>query len=170
MNDTEMNAWFKDMKETEARLHKWDKRFLELAFHISTWSKDRGRKVGCVIVGPNKEIRSTGYNGFPPGVDDSIEERHERPTKYLYSEHSERNALYFASNIGVSVNGCSIYVNHCPCVECARGIIRSGIHRVVTIAPDFDDPKYGESFKVTVQIFKEAGVLLNYLNIDELNI
>ena len=42
----------------------WDQKFLQLAFNIAEWSKDRSTKVGCVIVGPNNEIRSTGYNGM----------------------------------------------------------------------------------------------------------
>lgn len=149
---------------------KWDRRFLELAFNISNWSKDRGRKVGCVIVGPNNEIRSTGYNGFPRNIDDTVESRHERPTKYLYAEHGERNALYHAARTNVSTDGCSLYVNHCPCAECTRGIIQCGIRRVITIAPDFNDNKYGESFKVSVEMMKEAGVFLQYIDIKELNI
>ena len=33
---------------------KWDKRFLELAKHISLWSKDPSKKVGCVVVGEDR--------------------------------------------------------------------------------------------------------------------
>ena len=54
----------------------WDIRWMALAQFIATWSKDRGRKVGAVIVGPDNEIRSTGYNGIPRGVNDDVEERH----------------------------------------------------------------------------------------------
>ena len=50
---------------------KWDVRFLELANHISSWSKDPSTKVGCVVVGADREIRSTGFNGFPRGIEDS---------------------------------------------------------------------------------------------------
>ena len=49
---------------------KWDLRFIGLAQHISTWSKDPSTKVGCVVVGEDREIRSTGFNGFPRGIDD----------------------------------------------------------------------------------------------------
>jgi len=108
-------------------LTKWHLRFIELAKHIASWSKDRSTKVGAVAVGPNREIRSTGYNGFPRGVDDDIEERHERPLKYIYTEHSERNCLYHAARIGVSLEGCEMYCTHFPCPDCARGIIQSGI-------------------------------------------
>ena len=46
----------------------WNKRFLKLATHISDWSKDPSTKVGCVVVGPDREIRSTGFNGLPRGI------------------------------------------------------------------------------------------------------
>jgi len=48
----------------------WDSRFMGLALHVAEWSKDRSRKVGCVIVGPSNEIRAVGYNGFPRNIND----------------------------------------------------------------------------------------------------
>jgi len=71
----------------------WDARFMNLARHISEWSKDRSTKVGVVIVGPENEVRALGYNGFPRGIDDDAPDRHERPEKYLWVEHAERNAI-----------------------------------------------------------------------------
>ena len=105
-----------------------------LAHQIAHWSKESGRRVGAVIVGPDKEIRSTGFNGFPRGVRDDIPERHSRETgaKYLWSSHAERNAIYNAARIGVSVKGCVMYVPWYPCVECAKAIIQSGICEVVS--------------------------------------
>ena len=75
---------------------KWHYRFMELAKLVATWSKDTSTKTGAVIVGPDKEIRATGYNGFVRGVDDDVFERFERPTKYDFFEHAERNAVYTA--------------------------------------------------------------------------
>src|SRR5678816_3286831 len=87
----------------------WDIRFLREAARIATWSKDRSTKVGCVIVGPSREIRSTGYNGFPRGVNDDVDERHARPMKYAYCEHAERNAIYNAARVGIPLEGCTLY-------------------------------------------------------------
>src|SRR2546421_12647437 len=70
----------------------WDGRFMELARHVGTWSKDRSRQVGCVVVGPDNSVRAIGFNGFPRGLDDENEHRHQRPAKYLWTEHAERNA------------------------------------------------------------------------------
>jgi dCMP deaminase len=98
----------------------WDRRFLELAAHIGSWSKDQSAKTGCVIVGPDRLIRSVGYNGFVRGVDDEVDSRHERPAKYSWTEHAERNAIYNAARIGISLAGATCYVNWFPCADCAR--------------------------------------------------
>ena len=74
-----------------------------LAHHLATWSIEKGRRVGTVIVGPDNEIRSTGFNGLPRGVRDDLEERHSRVTgaKYIWSCHAEQNAIFNAARIGV---------------------------------------------------------------------
>lgn len=135
---------------------KWDRRFIEMAGHIAGWSKDRSRGMGCVIIGPNREIRSAGYNGFPRGVDDTIASRHERPTKYLWTEHAERNAIYNAALNGVRLQGCSIYIPWYPCMDCARAIIQVGITRVVCVEPDWDYPEF--HFRDAAAMFNEVGM------------
>ena len=82
----------------------WDSRFMDLARHVGAWSKDRSRQVGCVVVGSDNSVRALGFNGFPRGLDDEKEQRHQRPAKYLWTEHAERNAIYSAARNGVS--GC----------------------------------------------------------------
>ncbi|MEC8351943.1 MAG: CMP deaminase, partial [Candidatus Thermoplasmatota archaeon] len=72
---------------------KWDIRFLKLATHISEWSKDPSTKVGCVVVGPDREIRSTGFNGFPRGIQDSDDRLTNRDLKYPLICHAEENAI-----------------------------------------------------------------------------
>jgi dCMP deaminase len=135
---------------------EWDRRFLAIAAETASWSKDRARKVGAVIVGPNKEIRSTGYNGFPRGIDDDVDERHERPLKYEWVEHSERNAVYNAARCGIPTEGCTMYTLWFPCTDCARAILQSGITKLVTSKPELDHPRWGEKFKIVVQMFEEA--------------
>ena len=43
---------------------KWDLRYLDLAKHISTWSKDPSTQIGSVAIGENGQVLSQGYNGF----------------------------------------------------------------------------------------------------------
>ena len=143
----------------------WDKRFMLLAHQIAHWSKEKGRRVGAVVVGPDKEIRSTGFNGFPRGVRDDVVARHSRETgaKYLWSSHAERNAIYNAARIGVALKGCVMYVPWFPCVECAKAIIQAGICEVVAYEPDFAEPKWGADFALVQEMFREAGVTVRYM-------
>jgi dCMP deaminase len=136
----------------------WDTRFMNLAREIGSWSKDRSRRVGCVVVGPNNEIRATGFNGFPRGVNDDREERHTRPTKYLWTEHAERNAIYNAARQGVSLSGCRMYVPWFPCIDCARAIVQVGILELIAIKPDVDDPQWGAGFHAAIELFEEVGL------------
>jgi dCMP deaminase len=151
---------------------KWDERFMLLAHDIAGWSKESGRRVGAVVVGPDKEIRATGFNGFPRGVNDEIESRHSRETgaKYLWSSHAERNAIYNAARIGVPLKDCTIYVPWFPCVECTKAIIQSGITELVAYRPDMSEKKWGTEFEVGLQMLSEAGVAVRYMDrLRELN-
>jgi dCMP deaminase len=142
----------------------WDRRFLELALHVSGWSKDRKRKVGAVIVGPRLEVRALGFNGFPPGVDETIEARHVKPTKLLYVEHAERNALYFSAMVGVPVDGCTLYCTSMPCADCARGVIRSGIKRVVVFRDEPGSGSWAAHWEAARAMFTEAGIDLEEIS------
>jgi dCMP deaminase len=109
----------------------WDKHYLKMARLVSERSKDRSTKCGCVLVRGNS-IVSTGYNGFPRGTEDyDNEEKHERPEKYYWFEHAERNAIYNAARMGHSTSLCTAFVTGPPCVDCTRGMIQAGIQRVV---------------------------------------
>lgn len=137
----------------------WDKRMMDMAKLAASWSKDRGRKVGCVIVAPDNAILSTGFNGFPRGVNDDIEERHERPAKYKFAEHAERNAIYNAARHGIKLEGATIYIPWYPCADCARAVVQSGIKTMVAGVPDLNDPKWGDDFKAALIIISEGGVI-----------
>ena len=132
----------------------WDIRFLELAAHVASWSKDPKTKVGSVIVNDNNQVLSLGYNGFPRGVLDKVSRYEDRETKLLFVAHAERNAL---DNAFADVRGATLYTTLCPCNECAKSIVQKGIKRVVSHAPAYD---IVERFNIgtTRILFKEGGV------------
>ncbi len=139
----------------------WDRYFLEICRVVAARSKDPSTKVGCVIVGPAHEIRSTGYNSLPRHIRDDQPERFERPAKYLWVEHAERNAIYNAARAGTPLEGCSLYADLMPCMDCARGIVQAGIVEVVVDETRFEQysgPMYSEQFAKVVELFAEAGV------------
>ena len=141
----------------------WDARFMELAQFVGNWSKDRSTKVGCIIVGPNNEVRAIGYNGFPRGISDEDDEKHSRPAKYLWTEHAERNAIYHAALIGVALKGCRMYLPWFPCMDCARAIVQSGISQLVAFSPELEHPKWGNDFRSSIALLREAGVQVKFM-------
>ena len=107
----------KGIVDSNSMSDKWDMRFLDLATHISEWSKDPSTKVGCVVVGPDREIRSTGFNGFPRGILDSDDRLTDRDLKYPLICHAEENAIMHAARIGLALKGCIMYVTWPPCTS-----------------------------------------------------
>ncbi len=139
----------------------WDQYFLNIAEQVKEKSKDRRTKIGAVIVGKDNEIVSTGYNSFPRGIDDDVEERQERPEKYFWMVHGELNAILNAARIGVSTNGCKIYLTcGVPCSNCGRAIINAGITEVYCKTEDTtrNREKWDEEAARTLKMFEESGV------------
>jgi len=139
---------------------KWDRRFLELAKHISEWSKDPSTKVGCVVVGVDREVRSTGFNGFPRGIEDDLDRLEDRDRKYPLICHAEENAIMHAARIGVSLKGNTAYVTWPPCSRCTRSLIQAGLNEVVFPA-DVDIPeRWQADFDISMGMMEEAGIMV----------
>ncbi|MEG1581630.1 MAG: dCMP deaminase family protein [Clostridia bacterium] len=144
-------------------VNKWDKRFMEMANLVSTWSScfKTNRKVGAVIV-KDRRVLTTGYNGAPAGVASCIERGYcirerlniESGThqETCYAVHAEQNAIIQAAKLGLSVDGGTIYVTHQPCSLCSRMLINAGIKRIVYLKP------YPDEFSLA--ILKEANVIV----------
>ena len=144
-------------------MNKWDKRFMEMADFVSSWSScyRAGRSVGAIIV-QDRRIIATGYNGAPAGLV-SCKEKGECLRDKLgipsgtrqetcYAVHAEQNALMQAAKIGVSVDGGTLYCTHQPCTICTRLIINSVIKRIVYKLP------YPDEF--AQQLLKESGIVV----------
>ena len=138
----------------------WDQYFITMANLAAMKSKDESTHCGSVIVDDMNNVVATGYNSFVRGINDNVPERQERPQKYMWFEHGERNAIYQAALRGNSTKGCRIYVTGIPCADCARGIIQAGITKVIIQERKEFGCEWEESCKVTLQMFEEAGVEL----------
>lgn len=135
----------------------WDVRFLKLAQHIASWSKDPSTKVGCVIVGPDREIVSTGYNGFPRGVSDDSSRYDDRNTKLHLICHAEENAVAHAARIGVSLRNTTAYVTWPPCPRCARSLVQAGVTKVVHQETELPE-RWVDQMNWSFQLLDEADV------------
>lgn len=135
----------------------WDQRFLALAEHVASWSRDPSTKVGAVIVRPDKTIASVGFNGFPRGMSDDPELYANRELKYSRIVHAEINAILHTRE---ALHGYTLYTwPLAPCDRCAVTVIQSGISRVVFPATSEEAcQRWGKLLEVALGMFAEAGV------------
>ena len=145
---------------------KWDLRYLELAKHISTWSKDPSTKIGAVAIAKNGQVLSQGYNGFPRGVADSEVRLADREQKLQRVVHAEMNVIYNASLHGVSLSGSTLYVYGLPCCsDCAKGVIQVGFKRVV-MPKQVQTDRWKESWNRAKEMFREGGVKWEFVTLE----
>ena len=110
--------------------------WMDIAFIVAKRSKCVRSQVGCVIVGADGRVVSTGYNGPPakyaPGRAFSCAgfcPRHdatERAPDFsdCPSVHAELNALLYARSD--ELVGATVYITRDPCWSCALAIAASG--------------------------------------------
>ena len=133
-------------------LSKWDKRFINIAESVSTWSKDPSRKIGAIAV-RNRKILSTEAR------------LNVREIKYQYVVHAEMNCIYNAAENGISLRDSTLYIYGLPvCGDCSLGIIQAGVLRVVAVSKATPE-RWKAAIGKTDEIFKEAGVEYEFAEI-----
>lgn len=147
---------------------RWDEHFLKLALEHAGMSKDPSTRVGCVIVGPDREIVSTGFNGFPRGIADTPERLHDRDTKLKLVVHAEMNAILNAARIGARLKGLTLYLvatddtgatwGGAPCTRCTVELIQAGIAEVVSRPPKAVPSRWHEDIAFAQTVLEEAGI------------
>ena len=138
----------------------WDTYYFNQCKVIQTRSKDKHTQCGCIIVSQDNRPLSQGYNSLPSGANDDVPERYQRPTKYLYQVHSERNGVYSAARHGIALDGSKIYVTGLPCMDCAQAIIQAGIREVIYDGERqarWNSPLYQDGDRVR-ELLEECGV------------
>lgn len=107
----------------------WHEFFMKQVFLIAQKSKDTRTKIGSVYVKDNR-VLSQGYNGMPPGVNDKIKERYERPLKYKFFSHAERAGVANAAKFGIALQDSILYTNGIPCENCMHSVIGAGVKTI----------------------------------------
>ena len=152
---------------TEKR-DRWDRHFLQLALDHARMSKDPSTQVGAIVVGPDMELISAGFNGFPRGISDTPERLGDRETKYEIIVHAEMNAILAAARSGVPLRGCTLYVAAIddrgliwggpPCVRCAVEAMQAGITEIVSWPQANVPERWRASLAKSESLLTEAGV------------
>ncbi len=143
----------------------WDRFFLQVAEKVSTCSKDPSTQVGAVLVDEHKRIVSTGYNGFPKGVNDDPTIYADRAVKHQRILHAEANSLLFAQRQGVA-----LYVTHSPCCQCMAMAIQHGVKKIHWYSTLLQG-EWAGSVKAAMALGKEAGLEfeVHYKDINDQN-
>lgn len=148
---------------------RWDRHFLGLALQHAKMSKDPNTQVGSVIVGPDREIVSAGFNGFPRGIDDTVERLADREKKLQLIVHAEMNAILAAAKNGIRLQGCTLYLAATklatgmvwggpPCTRCTVEIIQAGITEIVSHPVKSIPSKWHADLNLAGELIRESGI------------
>ena len=148
-------------------MNKWDQRFLRIAHEVSSWSRDPGTTVGCVLV-KNRRILSTGYNGFPVGLSDSLDLYQDREYKLAVTVHAEANAIINAAKNGAVTDGSTAYVTFPPCSQCAAALIQAGVSEVICPNPANAPDRWRAIFMLANEMLNDAGVTILFYSESDL--
>lgn len=151
-SDSFLNKLYDITKESDKRLD-WNEYFMSMAILTSIRSSCERLHVGCVLT-KNNRVVSAGYNGFLSGTPHRsiVRNNHEQCTV-----HAEQNAITDAAKRGVSLEGCTAYITHYPCLNCAKLLIAAGIKNV----------KYKDDYKndyLVSYIFNLVDIKIKQLN------
>lgn len=144
----------------------WDEYFMRHVYLAASKSKDASTHIGAVLVRENRVI-GEGFNGICRGVIDAFPHRDERPEKYFWYEHGERNSIYNCAYHGIATKDSVMYTNDVPCADCARAAIQAGIVEIVLHRQWHElgmGEKWKENARRSLEMFEEAGIKIRYFN------
>ena len=147
----------------------WDDHFLGLALYHAQMSKDPSTRVGAVIISPDRELISSGFNGFPRGIADTPERLNDRELKLQLTVHAEMNASLFAAKLGLPIKGCTMFIvaqdvatheiwGGPPCTRCAVALIQCGLQAVVSYPSRSVPSRWKEDTYLSLMLLNEAGL------------
>lgn len=139
-------------------LHAKRREIMQLAYQACSWSPDPSTQNAAVLCTQDGEViyETFAVNDLPNGVLPTGP-RWNRPNKYYYVEHAERNAIYNAARHGVSTRGLVMVCPWAACADCARAIIQAGISQLVRHEGE-NASHWQESITVADEMLLEAGV------------
>ena len=115
---------------------KWKQRFNMMAQQVASWSRE-DVKVGAVAVDKNRLVKGVGFNGAPPGYDDSLVNEH---NSTFIVVHAEINALLNSTGQELT-----LVITHPPCLQCAGAIAASQRVTKVICPPPLTTGRWAES-------------------------
>lgn len=139
--------------------------YMQIAFDVARKeSTDPSTQNGAILLISTGEIVAAA-NHFPKGVQETPD-RWERPKKYSFVEHAERNVIFKAARLGLKTDGAIMYCPWFACADCARAIVQAGIKEVIGHKWNIDEAtnkRWAETCEFGFQILTEGGVPYRYI-------
>lgn len=133
----------------------WCKEQLRFAYALALKSPDTSTQNGAIVFDRDRTIIGRGVNEFTKNIA-VTKDLLERPKKYSFIEHAERNAIY---NCFGSINRPSIMVCcWAACTDCARAIVQSGITMLIRHERIDTSGRWSESINWANDILTIGGV------------
>jgi dCMP deaminase len=131
---------------------------MKIAMEAATLSPDPSTQNGAAVLLADGRVVGADCNRFPVGVTESAE-RWERPLKYSFIEHAERNAIFNAARQGIKTEGATLVCQWAACSDCARAIVAAGFARLVRVRSDKEaHSQWAEEVALGDEIMIEGGV------------
>jgi len=146
----------------------WNEYFMEIAKTVSLRSNCVRAQVGAIIVGEDKKIKATGYNGVPSKVVSCYELgscyriNNNIPSGTRYetcrSIHAEQNAIIQAGQDRAMGATMYIWGHDFICILCKRFIVQAGI-KTVYLQKDENSPmKHIEVEQIVQELSEQTNV------------
>lgn len=142
-------------------MEEWYYPWMRSAYQVALNSPDPSTQNGALILNAEHRLLGTGYNTFTDGME-ITPDLLERPKKYSFIEHAERNAVYNTLRYGPyetnADNTPSIMIAAwASCADCARAIVQSGIQTLIRHDRSGVD-RWSESIEWGDEILRAGGV------------
>jgi len=135
----------------------WQK-LLKIAYLEAQKSTNPSTQNGAILVDDKGNVILSAVNSFPDGVAET-QERQNKPLRYKFSVHAERNVLYQTARLGIKTEGLTMICPWAACTDCAQGIIQAGIKRLVVHRQALDrSTHWKEDIELASIMLREAGV------------
>lgn len=148
-------------RAVEGQLKPWPLRMIGMADYVAQeFSKDPSTKCGAIVVNAERRVIGTGYNGFPPQIEDRAEWLGDREERLDMVIHAEVNAL---NNAISDTRGSALFVTTICCHDCAKFIVAKGVGEVhfrkpMTAENQSFARRWANKLKRSMQTFARAGV------------
>ena len=146
----------------------WNEYFMEIAKTVSLRSNCVRAQVGAIIVGEDKKIKATGYNGVPSKVVSCYELgscyriNNNIPSGTRYetcrSIHAEQNAIIQAGQDRAMGATMYIWGHDFICILCKRFIVQAGIKTVYLQKDENSTMKHIEVEQIVQELSEQTNV------------